>query len=342
MQEKIKILDCTLRDGGHVNNWGFGEKKIYSIVEALVEAKVDIIELGLIKDIKPNKNLTLKPNLKLFENIAKKFFNKSETFFTVMIRPDWIHDKDFYNNENLDYIKGIRFAFYPNSLNLAIEQANKAKENGFKIFFNPVAISTYSNAKILSTLKKLSKYDPIGFSIVDTFGALDLTRLKEIYEIFDCEIPLNSFLGLHLHENQSNARYLANQFMSFKNKNRMSIIDSSLLGMGRIPGNLCTEQIINDIDKKNEKYNLSPIYNVIENDIAPLKEKFGWGYSPEYMISSNHNINRNYAEFFARRKIPLNLFDKACEYISLNQNDSPLFSEELAEKCIKKVLNKES
>ena len=60
------------------------------------------------------------------------------------------------------------------------------------------------------------------------------------------------------------------------------------------------------------------------------------------MISSNHNINRNYAEFFARRKIPLNLFDKACEYISLNQNDSPLFSEELAEKCIKKVLNKES
>ena len=341
MNKNIKILDCTLRDGGHVNNWNFGKETISKIVTNLVNAKIDIIELGLLKNIETNDNLSLKPRLSCFENLVEKFSRESKQYFTIMIRPDWINKKDFYNESNKKIIKGIRFAFYNNSLNLVFEHAEKAKENGFDIYFNPVAISTYNDNEIKAIIKKLLIYSPKAFSIVDTFGALSLKRLKEIYKIFDNEIPMDIEIGIHLHENKSSARYLAREFTAFRNPNRISIIDASLLGMGRIPGNLCIEQLINDIDKNNKLYDLKHIYKAIESEIAPIKKINAWGYSPEYMISSNHNINRNYAEYFLLKGMPLELFDNACKYISLNQNGSPLFSKDLADKCIKKVFNSE-
>ena len=94
--KNIKILDCTLRDGGHVNNWNFGEDRILSIITNLVKSKVDIIELGLVKkDIEHNINLTLKPKLSFFENTVKDVKRLPHQQFTIMIRPDWV-DKDIF------------------------------------------------------------------------------------------------------------------------------------------------------------------------------------------------------------------------------------------------------
>ncbi len=41
----IKLLDCTLRDGGYLNNWNFGHDTLVSVFERIVEANVDIIEV---------------------------------------------------------------------------------------------------------------------------------------------------------------------------------------------------------------------------------------------------------------------------------------------------------
>ncbi len=332
--KNIKILDCTLRDGGHVNYWNFGEDTILSIITNLIKSKVDIIELGLVKHIEHNIDLSLKPKLSLFENTVKDLKRLSHQQFTIMVRPDWVNKDIFYTEKNRKIINGIRFAFYPDSLNQVLDHAEKAKENGFDIYFNPVAISTYTNIQIIEIINKLLICNPKAFSIVDTFGALNLSRLKEIYQIFDNELPINIEIGIHLHENKSLARFLAKEFFIFRNPKRNSIIDASLLGMGRMPGNLCIEQLINDIDQNHESYDLNPIYKVIDKEIAPIKKVNTWGYSPEYMISSNYNINRNYAEYFLSKKIPLDQYEKAFEYISLNQNNSPKFSKDLAEKSL--------
>ena len=50
---KIKLLDCTLRDGGYVNDWKFGHDNIESIFERLVDAGVDVIEIGFLDDRRP-------------------------------------------------------------------------------------------------------------------------------------------------------------------------------------------------------------------------------------------------------------------------------------------------
>lgn len=44
----LKVLDCTLRDGGYINNWVFGESSINKIVDSLDSANIDFIELGYV------------------------------------------------------------------------------------------------------------------------------------------------------------------------------------------------------------------------------------------------------------------------------------------------------
>ena len=46
----IRLLDCTLRDGGYVNDWKFGHDSLVGIFERLVDANVDIIEIGFLDD----------------------------------------------------------------------------------------------------------------------------------------------------------------------------------------------------------------------------------------------------------------------------------------------------
>ena len=46
---KVRLLDCTLRDGGYVNNWNFGSKNIENIIASLVSAGIDFIECGFLK-----------------------------------------------------------------------------------------------------------------------------------------------------------------------------------------------------------------------------------------------------------------------------------------------------
>ena len=43
----LMLLDCTLRDGGYVNNWKWGFHQARSIIQALVKAKVDVVEVGI-------------------------------------------------------------------------------------------------------------------------------------------------------------------------------------------------------------------------------------------------------------------------------------------------------
>ena len=42
----ISVLDCTLRDGGYVNNWSFGQEAICGVIGGLEESGVNILELG--------------------------------------------------------------------------------------------------------------------------------------------------------------------------------------------------------------------------------------------------------------------------------------------------------
>lgn len=42
----IKLMDSSVRDGGNVNDWNFGKRTLHGIIDSLVNAGVDVVELG--------------------------------------------------------------------------------------------------------------------------------------------------------------------------------------------------------------------------------------------------------------------------------------------------------
>lgn len=334
MAKSIKLLDCTLRDGGHVNNWNFSNFDATTIANGLFKANIDIVELGLLKPLAPKQDSTIRPNLENFFDLSNNI-SCSENYATVMIRPDWVEEQIFKPVRSTGLIKGIRVAFYPNDLNDAIRIGEKLRDSGYDVYMNLIGVSCYSMADLRSSIKEINRFSPYAVSIVDTFGSFNSEIMRSIYYTFENYLSPEVTIGLHLHENRGQALSIATDFIKISEEARNIILDASLLGMGRIPGNLCIENIAQELNLICTKdYNLESLYEIIETFILPIKKITPWGYSPAYLASAMNNINRNYAEFFLDNKVPLHLILEACRLVSKHQKSSFKFDECLAKEVI--------
>jgi 4-hydroxy 2-oxovalerate aldolase len=300
----IKLLDCTLRDGGYVNNFDFKDKNISLISDNLALSGVDLIELGFLKDGTHSTDQTLFNS----PEEAEKYATQTDSEYCLMIRPDWYDINQLTESKR---IKHIRFAFHKRDIKLMLHQASIARSKGYKVYFNPVNVMSYEEEELKEILIELNKFSPEAIYIVDTFGAILPNDLDRLYEIFDQHIDEGIAIGLHLHENLSIALALACLFIEkLKEGTRKAYIDSSILGMGRIPGNLCTELIVNYLNREKEVYSTEPIYEMIQEVISPIKKINNWGYMPAYALTGFYKVHRSYAEHLLNKpSITLNLLD---------------------------------
>lgn len=289
------MLDCTLRDGGYINDWNFGRHTIEDILKKLVAAEVDYAEVGFLRNCEYN------PNKSLFNNCAELARilpgNRGKTQFTAMA----LHNKyDVSKLEPYDgkTIEAVRVTFHDYDIDEGLVFIRKVKEKGYKVFVNPINIMGYSDSMILSLLDKVNELHPYAFSIVDTFGSMMKEDMLRIYSLIEHNLERDIVLGVHLHENLAMSFSLAQDFISMKSSERECIIDASMLGMGRAPGNLCMELIMDYMNKKQEGfYNVNPILDGIDDHIARLKQIEPWGYNTAYALSAKYNLHRNYAEY---------------------------------------------
>jgi len=337
MSIDLKILDCTLRDGGYVNSFSFGEENIRKIVDGLTSSGVDIIEIGFLKDGNHGANQTL------FNRVseAEKFTTDNQEY-CLMIRPDW------YDIEQLESCTGnianLRFAFHYTDMELALDHAKFARELGYNIFFNPVSILNYSKAELKDMLTRLNEFSPAGVSIVDTFGSLVPSDLHDMFSTFNEFLDDHIGLGLHLHENLSLSMSLATHFIELmKNSIRTAYLDSSVLGMGRVPGNLCTELLLPYVNRVvQDKYDLSEIYKLIDDPISTIRETVSWGYMPAYAITGFLNIHRSYAEHLMdKRDISLESINIILDKVARSGNGEN-FTESLVDEIYEECMNEKN
>ena len=72
MQKKIKILDCTLRDGGFQNNFNWKDNFVNEYIDLTNNLPLDYIELGYWKQKNKSENKFYNLNLKKLERYKKK------------------------------------------------------------------------------------------------------------------------------------------------------------------------------------------------------------------------------------------------------------------------------
>ncbi|MFH1782115.1 MAG: aldolase catalytic domain-containing protein [Candidatus Omnitrophota bacterium] len=309
-REKIKVLDCTIRDGGLINNHDFDLKFVRAVYKALTDANVDYIELGY----KNSKKFFSSKEYGLWkfceDDVIKQVKEgiESETKVSVMVDIGRV-DIDDVKPASESPVDMIRVASYVKDIDKAIAMVNHFNEKGYETTINIMAISRDQGIELEEALHQIEeecRADVI--YIVDSFGSLYQETTEHLVKLFK-DILKTKEVGFHGHNHQQ---------LAFGNTIEAIIhdanyLDATVYGIGRAAGNCPLELLVGFL--KNPKFDIRPILDLISKEFIPLRNKIEWGYIIPYAISGmmnehpkaamalrNSEKKENYREFYESLK----------------------------------------
>jgi len=334
----IRILDCTLRDGGFVNDWNFGIGSIENIIARLDKAGIDIVEIAFIdkrraydvnRSIVPDTD-SLKP---VFENL-----DISTSMIVAMI--------DFGTcdiwavaDQKDSVLDGIRVIFKKNNYIEALDFCNEIKKKGYKLFINPVSVTGYSDDEMITLIQKINEVAPYCVSIVDTYGLMNKKELLHYYDLMDRNLAKSIIIGYHSHNNLQLAFANSLELMSADSEREL-MVDASLYGIGKSAGNTCTELLAMYLNENYGKnYVIDQLLEAIDVDISKEYAKKYWGYSLMHFIAASNNCHPDYvSNLINKRTLSVKSVNEILSKIE--QSNKLTFDKELIEKMCIEYQNK--
>lgn len=319
----IKVLDVTLRDGGCVNDFNFGQTYMEKILAAQEASGVDVIEMGYIDENKGSSSgRTQYINEKAIPQCLLKHKKPGVTYVAMM-------DYGKFNVDNFglreeDGIDGIRMAFHKKNRLDMIPLGRKLIDKGYKFYIQPMITLRYSDAELLELIEMINKNlpDASGFYIVDSFGEMRPNDMSRMLNLVDHNLIPTMTLGFHSHNNLQLSYSNAMAMLQFPTT-RDLMLDCSIMGMGKGAGNLNTELLLEHLNLfYGKNYKIAPLLEVIDKVINQLHDEFYWGYAPEYYLSSANHCTPSYAShFYNKHMLPI---DQVAELLGMIAEEKKL------------------
>lgn len=167
----IQVLDCTLRDGGYVNQWRFGRKTIAAILDKLEKANIDIIECGFLTAKSSNRDCSLFSGVEEVESLLPE--RERHSLYVAMIA---IGEKELPPSQVAPYngtgVGGIRLTFHKKEISQAMGWGQMLMDKGYRVFMQPVGTAFYTGYRLLQLVERINDLGPYAFYIVDTLGSM--------------------------------------------------------------------------------------------------------------------------------------------------------------------------
>ncbi len=281
---QLKVLDCTIRDGGLMNDHRFSDEFVFGVQKALVAAGVDYMELGY----KADKKLFSPEEYGLWkscdEDDLNRFFDGVEKNikFSVMADVGRTNESDIVPCEK-SLIDLVRVACYIHQIPAALDMVKDAKDKGYETSVNLMAISTVPEFELNKGLELIGKSETDMVYLVDSFGSLYFEQIDDLLRRYIAAMGEGKQVGIHAHNNQQMA-YANTIFAAIHGA---TMLDSTIDGLGRGAGNCPTELLLGFL--RNPKFKQRPIIEAVEKLTLPLRETIDWGYSIPYMIAGQMN-----------------------------------------------------
>ncbi|MET3937337.1 4-hydroxy 2-oxovalerate aldolase [Paenibacillus sp. PvP094] len=274
-----KIVDCTIRDGGLVNNWDFSVDFVQQLYAGLNEAGVDYMEIGYKNSPKLLKGAEeAGPWRFLNDDFLRKVIpQKGNTKLSALVDVGRVDENDILPRSE-SMLDLIRVACYSKDVDKALALVQTFHDRGYETTLNIMALSNVMENELLEAFELIKESSVDVVYIVDSYGSLDHNDVKYLVEKFKTHLP-NKRLGVHTHNNMQLA--FSNTLVAAELG--VELLDASVYGMGRAAGNCPTELLVAHL--KGTKYNLRPVLGVLEQLMVPLREKEEWGYILPYMIT---------------------------------------------------------
>lgn len=297
----IQILDCTLRDGGYINDWKFGKKTIASILDKLERAKIDIIECGFLTKMVQDPECSLFENVSAMEPLLPTRSREAMYVAMIAIGEKELHPSELAENDGHS-IDGIRLTFHKEEIDQAFEWADIIMGKGYEVFMQPVGTIFYSDMELLQLVERMNRLRPYAFYIVDTLGSMYRNDVSHRFYLIDKNMHPAIRLGFHGHNNLQLAFSNAQVLGKIQTK-RTLILDASVYGMGRGAGNLPTELITQYINRNiASRYDVAMVMDIYDEYISAIRREHEWGYTMPYHIAASNVCHPNYASYLLNRQ----------------------------------------
>ncbi|WP_341278826.1 aldolase catalytic domain-containing protein [Paenibacillus sp. FSL H8-0537] len=274
-----KIVDCTIRDGGLVNNWDFSVEFVQHLYKSLNDAGVDYMEIGYKNSPKLLKGAESAGPWRFLDDefLRTVIPNKGTTKLSALVDVGRVDENDILpRSESL--LDLIRVACYAKDVDKGLELVKLFSDRGYETTLNIMALSNVMENQLLEAFELINDSVVDVVYIVDSYGSLKPNDVSYLTEKFRKYLP-NKRLGAHMHNNLQLA--FANTLIAAEGG--VELLDASVYGMGRAAGNCNTELLVSQL--QNPRYKTRPVLDMIEKYMIPLREKEEWGYIIPYMIT---------------------------------------------------------
>jgi len=291
----IKVFDCTIRDGGLMNNSHFEDDFVRAVYQACVAAGVDYMELGY----KGSKKIYAPGEFGRWkycdEEDIRRIVGENQTDMKLSAMAD--AERTDYHEDILPKEKSvldmIRIATYIHQIPTAVDMIKAIHDKGYETTVNLMAISVVQEHELDEALEILSNTEADVLYIVDSFGAMYSEEIHALtHKYLKYAEPLKKKVGIHTHNNQQLAYANTIEALILG----ASYLDATVAGLGRGAGNCPLELLFGFL--KNPKFHIRPILQCIQDHLVPLQEKIPWGYDIPYMITGQLNIHPRTAMAF--------------------------------------------
>jgi 4-hydroxy 2-oxovalerate aldolase len=289
---EIKVLDCSIRDGGLINQWQFSDEFVRATYAALSKARIDYVEIGY----KASQNQFDPQKFGKWrfcqDDVVRRVIDgvESDVKLACMVDIGRVEEEDILPQKDSPFSM-IRVACYIKDITKAIALSDMIMDKGYETTVNIMAVSTNLEREIDEALNDLSKTKiPIVY-VVDSYGAMyseDVTFLVKKYR----EALPGKTVGIHTHNNRQLA--FGNTIQAIIDGANM--LDASVYGIGRGPGNCCLELLLSFL--QNPKFSLRPVLGLIQEHYLDLRQEIEWGYIVPYMITGMLNEHPRVAMAF--------------------------------------------
>lgn len=282
-REEIKVLDCTIRDGGLMNNWHFSDDLVRAVYQACLEAGIDYMEIGYKSSESAFSREEVGPWKFCQEKDLRRVVGKNKTPLKLSAMADIgrIEPEDILPAKD-SVLDMIRVACYVQQIDKAIALAEHCIDKGYETTINLMAVSKVNELDLDEALLDISKSRVPILYAVDSFGSMYSQNIQHLVQKYKKALP-DKTIGIHAHNNMQMA--MSNTITAITEDCNM--LDATLLGMGRGAGNCPMEILIAFL--KNPKYRLLPLLDVIQKHIMPLQKEIRWGYHIPYLITGALN-----------------------------------------------------
>lgn len=282
-KKEIKVMDCTVRDGGLMNKWQFSDEFVKGVYDACVEAGLDYMEIGYLSSEKSFDRNVYGPWKFCADSDLRRIMGDNNTNLKISAMADIGRiDLSDIPPATDSLIDMIRVACYVHQVDKAIELAHHCMDKGYETTINLMAVSKVNEVELDEALQDIAKSRVPVFYAVDSFGSMYVESVQKLVNKYQTALP-GKEIGIHAHNNMQLA--MSNTVTALMEG--CTMLDATLLGLGRGAGNCPVEILIAFL--KNPKYRLLPLVKAIQDYVHPLQKTIDWGYHIPYLITGAMN-----------------------------------------------------